>query len=395
MNIVMDITTVQIQFLELLRAGLWNKPANPTLFPIGETDWNAILNIAKEQTVAVIITDGIETLPSDRWPTKETMMKHVLLRVKTGQMHQLLNTTINQIVKALDDENIPSVLLKGQGVAQNYIKPESRSCGDIDIYVGTKGYKRACEIISYMSQSNCKVGDESLRHMHLCLNGVEVEIHRQASRMSGKTHNDSFQYWTKASIDKYFDSDVLKSWNNNGIEVRLAPPTFDAFFILHHAIRHMFSEGVGFRQICDWAMYLHKFHSEINTIELRKRIKEFHMEDAWREFSILAVCVLGLPINELPIYQDGTRIDISDKLTATAKTRTILNHIFISGNFGRFDANGRDRSQVSYLKRKWRSFRFQSLRLIKLFGLFPKYTASYMWHWLSEAINRFVTLTDR
>ncbi len=28
-------------------------------------------------------------------------------------MHQLLNTTLNQIVKALDKEGVPSVLLKG------------------------------------------------------------------------------------------------------------------------------------------------------------------------------------------------------------------------------------------------------------------------------------------
>lgn len=41
-------------------------------------------------------------------------------------MHQLLNTTLNQIVKALDKEGVPSVLLKGQGVAQNYRKPTNR-----------------------------------------------------------------------------------------------------------------------------------------------------------------------------------------------------------------------------------------------------------------------------
>ena len=273
--------TAQIQFLELLKAGLWGRPADPALFPIGYTDWDTVLNIAKEQTVAVIITDGIETLPADRWPKKDVMMKLMMLRIKTGQMHQLLNATINQIVHALVAENIPSVILKGQGAAQNYIKPESRSCGDIDIYTGTKGYERACEIISCMNPRGNKAGEESSRHMHLCLNGVEIEIHRLASRMPGKKLNRSFQHWTKANIDDFWESDALRSWDNNGTNVRLATPTFDAFFILHHAVRHMFSEGVGFRQFCDWAMYLHKHHKEIDTDELKKRIKEFNMEDVW------------------------------------------------------------------------------------------------------------------
>ena len=72
-----------------------------------------------------------------------------------------------------------------------------------------------------------------------------------------------------------------------------------------------------------------------------------------------------------------------------------LRHIFISGNFGHFDANGRDHSEVPYLTRKWRSFTFQSKRLAKLFRLFPGYAAAYMWHWFTGAVVRFVVGTDR
>ena len=119
------------------------------------------------------------------------------------------------------------------------------------------------------------------------------------------------------------------------------------------------------------------------------------METIWREFSILAVNALGLPANELPIYPEGMCTDASGKLKGSAKTDKILNHIFISGNFGRFDVNGRDHSQAPYLKRKWRSFRFQSIRLIKLCGLFPKFTSAYICDWFTSAIYRIVTQSDR
>ena len=329
-----------------------------------------------EQTVQVIVADGIETLPKELWPPKEAMLKLMMVRVKTNQMHQLLNSTLNQIVNALNAEGIPSVLLKGQGVAQNYRNPESRMCGDIDLYVGEKNYERACEIIVDMDP-NGKDGKECDHHMHLQVNGVEVEIHRQADYMPGKKSNKELQGWTMKSIDQNFGTDTLGIWNNSGTVISLAPPTFDAFFILHHAVRHMTTEGVGFRQICDWVMYMHRHHAEINAQELESTLRRSHLSTVWTEFCHLATDILGLPQQELPLPL---------KNKTSSKTKRLLQQIFISGNFGRFDINARDHSETTYLKRKWRSFRYQSMRLFKLCRLFPKYTFTYTRDWIRVAI---------
>ena len=172
----------QTQFLELLRAGLWGIAANPDDFKPGSVDWRAVLRIAKEQTMAVVVADGIEALPQELWPPKEVMMKLMMLRVKTGQMHALLNSTIAQIVQALDAEGVPSVVLKGQGIAQNYRRPESRTCGDIDLYTGLGGYEKAYQIIEGLHEGRQhKEAAECEHHLHTDLNGVEVEIHRKTS----------------------------------------------------------------------------------------------------------------------------------------------------------------------------------------------------------------------
>ena len=102
------MTKTQLQFLELLRSGLWGRAADGTLFK-DSTDWKAILRIATEQTVQVIIADGIETLPQEMWPPKEMMLKLMMIRIKIQQLHTLLNTTLKQITEALNSENIPSV----------------------------------------------------------------------------------------------------------------------------------------------------------------------------------------------------------------------------------------------------------------------------------------------
>ncbi len=375
---------IKQQFLELLRAGLWGTPADAELFR-HDVDWKLILRIAKEQTVSIIVADGIETLPKELWPPREALVKLMMLRVKTTQMHSLLNSTINQILEALEAENIPSALLKGQGVAQNYRIPESRTCGDIDLYTGINGYPKACSIIENMGSEEDAGGIECRHHMHLNLNGVEVEVHRQAGFLMSRRQNAKFQEWTRHSIDNHFKTDKLKVWNNDGHDVFLPTPTFDAFYILHHTVRHMTTEGVGIRQVCDWTMYLHKHHAEIDTQELHKYLKIFRLETIWREFGILAINILGLPESELPLAPSEMKSKKTDKL---------LRHIFISGNFGRYDSNVKDNSETSYIKRKWRSFRFQSARLLKLFNLFPRYVASYMWHWITTAVGRFVTKTE-
>ena len=378
----------QTQFLELMRAGLWGVAADPDNFKPDSTDWRAVLRIAKEQTMMVVVTDGIETLPKELWPPKEVMMKLAMMRVKTSQAHQLLNSTIAQIVAALEAEGVHSVLLKGQGIAQNYRRPESRTCGDIDLYTGLGGYTRAYEIIEALHEGRPhKEAAECTHHLHTDLNGVEVEIHRQTSFLHGKRMDANFQEWSKQSLDELFGSEAFEMWDNGGTAVALAPATYNAFFILHHAVRHMTTEGVGFRQICDWVILLHRCHSQVEVQLLSRKLKELRMERIWAEFGRLAVNYLGLPADELPLAPAN--------LAPTRRTHKLLQHIFISGNFGRFDANGRDHSQVPYLVRKWRSFTFQSKRLVKLFRLFPGYATAYMWHWFTGAVVRFVMQTDR
>lgn len=386
MGYIQQMTISQKQFMALLRAGLWGKEADAELFR-GGVDWKTVFSIASEQTVAVIVADGIETLPPDLWPPKEVVMKLMMLRMKTGQMHALLNSTLNKIVRALDAEKVHSVLLKGQGVAQNYLKPESRSCGDIDLYTGVNGYEKACAVIEGLNNEEHKPGQECEHHMHLSLNGVEVEVHRKTSFLHGRRMDANFQQWTRQSLDELFGCDALEVWYNDGTAVTLPPATYNAFFILHHAVRHMTTEGVGFRQICDWVMLLHRYYAEIDAELLAKKLKELRMERIWNEFGRLAVGFLGLPASELPLAPAN--------LTPGRKTHELLRHIFLSGNFGRFDANGRDRMPRPYLVRKWHSFTFQSLRLMKLFNLFPGYSLSYMWNWFTGAIVRLIMQSDR
>ena len=372
------MTRDQQQFIELLRAGLWGEKADESLFR-GGVDWKEIIRTAKEQTVQGVICDSIGTLPPDLCPPKEILHRLMMDRTRNVQMHSLMNGTLKMVTTALEKAGIPSVLLKGQGVASNYIRPESRSCGDIDLYVGEVDFRKAVDVVS--SLEGARQGIECEHHMQLELNGIEIELHKKADYMPGVRMNRDLQAWTIESLDRNFGTPRLRTWDNSGTAVQLAPATFDAFFILHHAVRHMTTGGIGFRQLCDWTMYLHKHHEQIDIDLLLKKLETYRMTAVWQEFGRLAVNFLGLPPEELPLAP--ARMNSS-------KTEKILRQIFISGNFGQADTNRKDNSRTTYLKRKWRSFRFQSQRLIKLSGIFPGYIASFSIGWLSEAFLRLV-----
>lgn len=378
----------QTQFLELLKAGLWGNTVNPDNFKPESTNWKAIARMAYEQVVMVVVSDAIETLPKECYPPEDIILRFAMSRTKTLQMHKLLNATIRQIIEAFEEQGVCSVLLKGQGLAQCYLNPMSRACGDIDLYTGFGGYKKAVEIIDSLNQGKqIREATECVHHMHTCLNDVDVEIHRQASFIHGRRMDSNFQNWTKDSLDQFFGTGQFETWDNDGTAVALPTPTFNAFYILHHSIRHMTTEAMVLRQVCDWMMLLHKYHSQLDVELLKRKLKEMHMMTVWEEFSRLAVNFLGFPKEELPIPMTS--------LEPTPVTYKLLKHILIPGNFATLTSKERSLSNMPYLKRKWRGFTYQANRLLQLFKLFPDYAATYMWHWSTGALVRFILQRDK
>ena len=294
-------------------------------------------------------------------------------------MHTLLNTTLCQVVNALNAEGIPSVLLKGQGVAQNYRNPESRMCGDIDLYVGRENYKLASETIAKLDPSGNAIGLETDMHQHVTINGVEIEVHHTADHLSVRRHRKALQEWVNSCMDLTASPVSTNTWNGLDTEITLPPHTYNAFFILHHAVRHLASDGIGLRQICDWVRYLYTYGQEINTAELKKQLKVFNMAQIWDEFSHLATNVLGLPTDRLPF---------TPQRPLSEKTDLLLKQIFNTGNFGRYAEEKIDFKEKNIIKRKWRNFGLQSSRLFVLYKISPSFTIPHSWGWFCEALGR-------
>ncbi len=362
------------QFFALLRSGSWGTPAEASLFS-SETNWPAILKIATMQTVMGPVFDGISTLPADLQPPVEITRRLYQTVVRVEQSHALLNERLARLVPLFQSEGIDSILLKGQGVALNYPNPIRRQCGDIDLYIGKREYQRACELVEKWGIVS---GDEikGYKHFHFDWDGVGIELHRVAAELPGTSRNKRFQQWTQ----HYLHNTQRETWKLNNTEVLLPPVNFNALYIFNHAFLHFISDGIGFRQLSDWALFLYRFHDRIDKAELMRDLTSFQLLRPWQIFGTIVVNELGLPKERFPFYTDKYR---------SIAQKGILNDILLTGNFGLYDPKWAARP-AGYLSGKFHNFRMKNRRILKLIPIVRGYIGFYYVYFLFIGVRQIV-----
>lgn len=362
------------QFFELLRSGIWDSQPDPSLFSY-DTDWKAILKMAVMQTVSGIVFDGISKLPENLQPSTAIMRQFFQAVIRIEQSHELFNDRLIRLIPLLQTEEIYPILLKGQGVAQNYPNPARRQCGDIDLYIGKKEYKRACNLAvkkGFVSEGAL----ESHKHLFFEWEGVNIEFHRIVEKFPDPFKDKSFQQWCHSHLQK----DKQEVWNLNGIEVLLPPPNFNAFFVFFHLFHHFISDGIGCRHLCDWVLVLHTYCDRIDRTELKKDLENFGFLRAWQIFGYIAVHQLGLAEEEFPFYTDEWS-EVSQKV--------ILKDILLLGNFGHYDPKWATRPS-GYLSGKFHNFRMKNKRVLHLFSIIGGNVGLYYLHYLVIGIQQIV-----
>lgn len=314
------MTLIENQFFALLRAGLWNKEPDISLFE-GDIAWGELLDMAKKQTVLGVLGDGIGKLPEEYRPSPADLHRVKSQLHLIRRSHLLLNATLKEVCARLREADIHPILLKGQGVALCYRYPEQRQCGDIDLYICPGDYEKACSVVRDFGQ---KTGEESesIQHYHFTRNGVTIEIHRLAAYSVVPSVNRKLQHL----ISRYLQEkdSGCRYWEEAG--VLLPPVNFDAFYLFYHFAKHFMQTGTGLRQVCDWVRYLHVHQSELDKERLLADVRLLGLMPLWEIFGCIAVDYLGLPEHEFPGFNPDKR----------KKARRVVSLIFKVGNFGQY-----------------------------------------------------------
>lgn len=363
----------QLLFQALLKNALWETPIT-LVFEPNSDQWNRIMNFARKQAVTALIAEAI-LRNKQLWNLDDAFTKKLqMCIIRNVQENERLNEVLAQVVSLLRVDGIPSVLLKGQGVALNYIKPELRCCGDIDLYIGEGNYEKACQFMAQTVEDYTDAS-ESHKHLHVTYKGVCVELHRIAEKLDPRKQDTYLQKITVKSLEK----STLPSHCFNGVDVNLPTDEFNAFYIFEHLWHHFLTGGVGLRQLCDWVRFLHTHAGTIDRTLLETNLKHMGLWTPWLVFASIAVEHLGLPTEDCPFYN----------VLYSGDALRIMRLITREGNFGKYNPERRKKHN-NYITRKYASFRLQTHRYFILSRIFPKEIFSRYGYFLNNSLRRVI-----
>lgn len=340
-------------FLELVRAGLWEKEAR--LLPFGEVDYTEVIRLAEEQAVVGLVTAGLEQL-EDVKLAQEDILQFAGHALQIEQRNAAMNSFVSFLINQLRKKGIYVLLIKGQGIAQCYERPKWRTSGDIDLFFDKDNYYRAKEYLS--NYATCLEEENMYLHLGMTVDGWPVELHgtlRSGALKKMDAVIDSVQ-------EETFKKRKVRAWRIDETDIFLPEHNNDIIFVFTHIIKHFYHEGVGLRQISDWCRLLWTYKDSIDTFLLEKRIRSMGLMTEWRVFSSLAAQYLGMPVDAIPLYSDSTKW--------RRKAVRLFSFIIMTGNFG----HNRDLSYSdndSLIKRKTKSFLRHSSDAVKQFMIFP------------------------
>ena len=138
----MKLNNNQNAFFELVRAGLWEKEV--LLLQFGEINFSDVYSLAEEQSVVGLVAAGIEHVQDVKVP-QETALTFVGSTLQLEQRNMAMNSFVESLYGQMQQMGIYSILVKGQGIALCYERPQWRAAGDVDLLLSGSNYDRAKE----------------------------------------------------------------------------------------------------------------------------------------------------------------------------------------------------------------------------------------------------------
>lgn len=305
-------------FFALLRSGLWEQGAQVS--PYEPLDFNALFQMAKDQSVVGLLAAGLEHV-EDRKVTKQEAVPFLKKVVALENRNASMNTFIESLFIKLRGAGISSMLVKGQGIAQCYERPQWRYSGDVDLLLDAENYVKARELFA-KEIAVAEPEGKSIKHQGMKLGAWTVELHGTLrSELSPRVDRiiDSVQ-------EECIRFGLVRTWRNGETDIFLPSPDCDVIFIFTHILKHFYKGGIGLRQICDWCRLLWIYWNGIDKSLLEKWLREMRLMSEWKAFAAMVVDYLGFPATDMPLYDPDPKW--------SKKATRILSFILKVGNFG-------------------------------------------------------------
>lgn len=241
------------EFFQLLRFSLGIAEEFPT--GLTEQQWARLYQLSLKHAIIGVTYTGIERMPAGQRPPIEVTAQWYIDADNIKRMNANLNEEARKVTEMFVEEGRRTAILKGQANARLYPHPESRHPGDIDIWV-EGGEEKVLELLRQKG-----LMDDSTRvfyhHIQFYVGEhVEVEVHFRPTSCKSQQVQDF--------LNRELEQVTLCP---EGFYIPSTP--FALVMQLAHIRTHLFSKGVGLRQLIDYYFLLRSC-----TPEERRRVGE-------------------------------------------------------------------------------------------------------------------------
>lgn len=328
-----------------------------------EVDWKELYAIAKKQALLGVLFYGIQRLPKELAPEQKLLMQWMVMAEMIRKQNIRLFQDSVKVCKNFENEGFANCILKGQGNALLYPDPYMRTPGDIDIYLS--GGRR--KIMKYVDQM-CPNQVMRYHHVDFPVMKTAIEVHFTPSYMFFPIHNSRMQKWFKEVMGEQCNHRV--SLPDGYGEIHVPQVSFNVIYILSHLYRHIFTEGIGLRQLLDYYFVLLKWHTDLTNLTdsnkslpqmtlintdldaLRHKLKYLGL---WK----FAQAVMFVMKEVFGLSEDRMIVPMDER-----EGRFLLDEIMRGGNFGQYDTRLGSKENEGKLHRYLR-MSLRNLRFVK------------------------------
>ena len=328
-----------------------------------EVDWKELYAIAQKQALLGVLFHGIQRLPKELAPEQKLLMQWMVMAEMIRKQNIRLFQDSVKVCKNFENEGFANCILKGQGNALLYPDSYMRTPGDIDIYLS--GGRR--KIMKYVDQV-CPNQVMRYHHVDFPVMKTAIEVHFTPSYMFCPIHNRRMQKWFEKVMDEQCNH--RGSLPDGYGEIHVPQVSFNVIYILSHLYRHIFTEGIGLRQLLDYYFVLVKWHTNLtNLTDSNKSLPQMTQINTDLDTLRHELKYLGLwKFAQAVMYVLHEVFGLSeDRMIAPMDEREgrfLLDEIMRGGNFGQYDDRMGSKGGESKIHRYFR-MNLRNLRFVK------------------------------
>ena len=319
---------------------------NPSLPVPHVQDWRTLYEFVNQQAIVGICEPSRF---NNVHPDVDILLDWIGLVGQLRGLNQHQNKQIVELVSKLKDAGFRCCILKGQGNATMYPDGELRTPGDIDVWVDTDEQS----LLEYV-KSLFPEKEESFKHITFpVFSNTGVDMHYTPLKFYHHKYNRRLQKWINNNKAQQMTHYVILA--NTETEIAIPTAEFNAVYQLGHIMTHLFSWGIGLRQLVDYYYVLKNL--EVLSYDRKQRIVE-----TWNSLGLsrLASAVMWIETEILGLPKNMAIIEPS-----AYYGKIVLADVLEGGNFGKY-SKGYQYFNRSYIRRPYALY-----RLVKLYSIFP------------------------